>query len=259
MSLAVLHNSNLLADQAMTQAKLKAATAKTVDGAKLKAACQQMESLFVDMLWKEMRKTLSTDNLFSGGVGEQMFTSQLDQAYSDLATKQRSMGLADMLYQQMKPQSAPRPSGNLSGLLTKPGAGEDLAIPVDQARVSSTFGMRVHPVTGELKQHNGLDLAAPEGTPVAAAAAGQVVFAGEEDGYGNLVILEHPDGRRTYYGHLAEIMVSEGQKVSSGEQVATVGSTGLSTGPHLHFEVRDREGTPVDPWPAVAGSLASKV
>ena len=261
MSLSALQNSAMMAaDQAQSRARLRAASTSTVDAAKLKQACQQMESIFVGMLWKEMRKTLSNDSMLYGGIGEDIFTSQLDQAYSDLATKQRSMGLADMLYQQMKPQSAPRPSGNLAGGYKPSGAAAaDLAIPLAEARVTSTFGTRVHPVTGEVKQHDGLDLAAPEGTPVAAAAEGKVVFAGEEGGYGNLVIIEHADGRRTCYGHLAEIMVQENQKVTSGQQVATVGSTGISTGPHLHFEVRDKSGAAVDPWPAVAGSLGSKV
>ena len=259
MSLAALENSKLLADQAGIQAKLNSAVAKSGDDAKLKTACHQMEALFVDLLWKEMRKTLSNDTLLHGGIGEDIFTSQLDQTYSDLATKQRSMGLADMLYQQMKPQASPRPSGNLTGAYNKTTSSHDLSIPVDEARVTSTFGMRVHPISGELKQHNGLDLAAAEGTPVAAAADGKVVFSGEEDGYGNLVIIEHADGRRTYYGHLAEIMVQDGQQVAAGQQVATVGSTGQSTGPHLHFELRDQSGTPVDPWPAVAGKLGNKV
>ena len=180
MSLSALQNSAMMAaDQAQSRARLRAASTSTVDEAKLKDACRQMESVFVGMLWKEMRKTLSNDSMLYGGIGEDIFTSQLDQAYSDLSTKQRSMGLADMLYQQMKPQSVPRPSGNLAGGYKSSGAAASgLAIPLTEARVTSTFGTRVHPVSGEVKQHNGLDLAAPEGTPVAAAADGKVVFRG---------------------------------------------------------------------------------
>ena len=110
---------------------------------------------------------------------------------------------------------------------------------IGSAVVSSPFGWRLHPVMGTWLMHAGRDLAAPEGTPVVAALSGRVMSSGLAGGYGLAIEIEH-DGprRRTLYGHLSELYVKEGQVVRQGEVIGRVGSTGLSTGPHLHFEVR---------------------
>lgn len=115
---------------------------------------------------------------------------------------------------------------------------DGLLQPVAGARLSSKFGLRLDPFTGHPAFHNGVDLAAPEGTPVRAAASGTVVFRGHRGDYGNLVILRHEDGYETWYGHLKTISVRLNQTVDSGYVLGEVGSTGRSTGPHLHFEVR---------------------
>jgi murein DD-endopeptidase MepM/ murein hydrolase activator NlpD len=110
---------------------------------------------------------------------------------------------------------------------------------IGSAVMSSPFGWRLHPVMGTWLMHAGRDLAAPEGTPVVAALNGRVMSSGLAGGYGLAVEIEH-DGprRRTLYGHLSELYVKEGQVVRQGEVIGRVGSTGLSTGPHLHFELR---------------------
>jgi peptidoglycan hydrolase FlgJ len=113
-----------------------------------------------------------------------------------------------------------------------------LQMPVS-GRISSEFGNRFHPIDRKNKFHAGIDIAVARGTSVGAAAEGAVTFAGWKDGYGNLVIVKHPDGRETRYGHLASLSVSEGDEVVRGQQIALSGSTGKSTGPHLHFEVRE--------------------
>lgn len=113
-------------------------------------------------------------------------------------------------------------------------------------RISSNFGNRIHPIDKTMKFHAGIDIAAPKGTPIGSAAEGVVTFAGWRKGYGNLVIVEHPDGRTTRYGHAEKLFVNEGDIVSAGQKIASVGSTGKSTGPHLHFEVREN-GAAVDP------------
>ncbi len=120
-----------------------------------------------------------------------------------------------------------------------------LQMPVE-GRISSGFGTRFHPIDKKTKFHGGIDIAVPKGTPVGAAAEGIVKFAGWKGGYGNLVIIEHPDGTQTRYGHNDKLLVAEGQKISAGEKISLSGSTGKSTGPHLHFEVRIN-GKPVDP------------
>lgn len=113
-------------------------------------------------------------------------------------------------------------------------------------RVSSSFGYRVHPIFGVRKLHTGVDLAAGAGTPIVASATGRVVFAGWRGGYGRTVIVDHGGGVTTLYAHQSSLSVSQGQSVTRGQQVGRVGSTGYSTGPHLHFEVRVN-GSPVDP------------
>lgn len=120
--------------------------------------------------------------------------------------------------------------------------------PIPNGRISSRFGMRLDPFTGHPQFHNGVDLAAPEGTPVLAAAAGKVVFAGERDVYGLLVVLQHEDGYESWYGHLRTIRVRLNQMVPSGYVLGEVGTTGRTTGPHLHFEIR-RHGAARDPVP----------
>lgn len=120
-----------------------------------------------------------------------------------------------------------------------------LAMPV-AGRLTSGFGMRFHPVLGYSRMHQGLDLAAPFGAPIRAAATGTVSFAGWHGGHGNFVQLLHEGGTGTGYGHMSRIAVSPGERVEQGQVIGFVGSTGLSTGPHLHFEAY-RGGIAVDP------------
>ena len=114
---------------------------------------------------------------------------------------------------------------------------------VGEAFTSSGFGWRLHPVVGTWLMHAGRDFAAPEGAPVVASLSGKVVSSGLAGGYGITVVLEHNNPKqRTLYGHLSEIYVKSGQTVQQGEVIGRVGSTGLSTGPHLHFELRRPQG-----------------
>lgn len=130
---------------------------------------------------------------------------------------------------------------------------------IGSAITSSGFGWRLHPLLGAWLMHAGRDLAAPEGTPVVAALSGQVVSSGLAGGYGLAVEIEHTNPRRrTLYGHLSELFVRGGQNVRQGEVIGRVGSTGLSTGPHLHFELRlPQEGgwVAVDPGQLDPGGL----
>jgi murein DD-endopeptidase MepM/ murein hydrolase activator NlpD len=112
--------------------------------------------------------------------------------------------------------------------------------------VTSRFGLRYDPIDGKLRHHNGIDIAMPEGTPVASAAAGRVVFSGISSGYGNCVIIEHENGLTSLYAHNSLNLVKTGDVVDKNRVIALSGSSGRSTGPHLHFEVR-KDGVPVDP------------
>ena len=112
--------------------------------------------------------------------------------------------------------------------------------------VTSGFGPRIHPITGDRRFHTGIDLRAAEGAPIRAAAGGVIVDAGRRGGYGNTVEIDHGNGTTTLYAHASALLVEKGQRVEPGEPVALVGQTGQATGPHLHFEVR-RHDHPVDP------------
>ncbi|MDA7416880.1 peptidoglycan DD-metalloendopeptidase family protein [Xenophilus arseniciresistens] len=121
-----------------------------------------------------------------------------------------------------------------------------LASPVEFTRVSSGFAMRTHPILNTWRQHNGVDYAAPTGTPVRTVGDGVVDFAGRQNGYGNIVVVTHRNKQQTAYAHLSRIDVREGQSVSQGQTLGAVGATGWATGPHLHFEFRI-DGQPHDP------------
>ncbi len=145
----------------------------------------------------------------------------------ELATQQRAAGIA----------GGGESSGG-SGMFSWPVTGT----------ITSPFGWRSNPFGGAPEFHQGLDIAAPMGTTVTAAAGGTVIMAQWYGGYGNYILIDHGGGYSTGYGHLSAIYVSSGQSVQRGQAIGAVGSTGQSTGPHLHFEVRIA-GKPVDPAP----------
>ena len=120
--------------------------------------------------------------------------------------------------------------------------------PIEQMSLSSSYGMRVHPITGKLARHNGVDIPAPYGTPIYATADGIVGRAQRLGGYGNYVEIEHGNAIETRYGHMSSFVVQPGQQVKKGDVIGYVGSTGRSTGNHLHYEVRI-DGEPVNPMP----------
>ena len=122
-----------------------------------------------------------------------------------------------------------------------------MRIPIEFARLSSTFGMRKHPVLGRMRAHKGVDYAARSGTPIMAAGDGRVAFAGWKSGYGRAVIIDHGQGRSTLYGHMSAWgKYKQGQHVAQGSTIGYVGMSGLATGPHLHYEFRIR-GKQVNP------------
>jgi murein DD-endopeptidase MepM/ murein hydrolase activator NlpD len=139
-------------------------------------------------------------------------------------------------------EEARRRAEGIVGTTSAPGM---LAWPVS-GTITSPFGYRRNPFGGGMEFHQGLDIAAPMGTTITAAASGTVIQAGWYGGYGNFIVIDHGGGMATGYGHCSQIFVSAGQRVQKGQAIGAVGSTGASTGPHLHFEVRIN-GKPVDP------------
>lgn len=121
-----------------------------------------------------------------------------------------------------------------------------LIAPVN-GRVTSDFGWRFHPILGGTRMHTGVDIAAPHGTTIRAAAGGEVMYTGWRGAFGNTVIIDHGGDLYTIYGHCSGFLVRAGATVKQGQPIARVGSTGLSTGPHVHFEVQ-KNGAPIDPF-----------
>ena len=129
---------------------------------------------------------------------------------------------------------------------SKASADTEIGSPVREGRISSLFGMREDPFEGELRFHAGIDIAAPVGTPVRPVAAGRVIFSGSYQGFGRIIAIQHGKHMSSLYAHFEELRVAVGQLVHRETVLGVVGSSGRSTGPHLHFEVRVA-GTPVDP------------
>ena len=241
--------------------------------AELKKVAEEFEAVFIGQLLKIMRETIEESGLEGGGFGKTIYTELFDQEIALSMAKRGALGIGDIIYRSMTDNEAVidpesfaaasspgsgsfRPTPEKSNDLPLADATEarnEISIPIlpVNAPVSSAFGMRSDPFTGKPQFHKGMDLAAPAGTPVVAALPGKVTSVGYEPGYGNNVVVEHGDGLRTRYGHLASINVKVGDMVTSDDTLGKVGSTGRSTGAHLHFEVT-RMGRPIDPAEASA-------
>ena len=247
------------------------ASAKTGVGkchSDIKRTAQEFESLFVTYLLKVMRETIEEANVSESASGKSVYTELFDQEFARAVSQQRGLGIADLVMRGLKsvdPGTKPDQVGNAaspdrtyppqvpaSTSSDKEGTAgvPDFRLPI-QAPVSSGFGMRKDPFTHEPKFHKGLDIAAPAGMEVRAALDGEVVYSGYEPSYGNTVVVQHSGGLQTRYAHLGGINVRKGTLVSAEQVLGSVGSSGRSTGPHLHFEVL-RWGKPVNPQAAFA-------
>lgn len=247
-------------------ASLKEAAARG-DDKQLRKAAQQFESYFVQTMLKDMRKTTSIAGESSGGQAMDTWNSMFDQEVAGRISKGRGLGLADMIVRSMKENTpdeghahvlaARTYAGNLPTAVTAGPAhrsGWSWPLPGNEpGRVSSEFGVRHDPLHGRHSHHDGLDVAAPKGTPVLAMADGVVVSAGPRGSYGNFVEVRHQNGVVTRYAHQDRVDVKKGQRVRAGTQLGTVGSTGRSTGNHLHLEVRV-DGQSVDPYDFLRGA-----
>jgi len=261
------------------EALARKASAKGQDPEALRSAAREFESLFLHQLFKSMRQTVlkDEDSLLDAGMGGEMFTDMLDMEYAKQSAEQGGIGLAEIVAQQFgvemnDAQSAGSHAAPPVGLgrphapqglgvqrtlshravqaYTQQHITSEMQMPVDGGRISSRFGLRKLADDENARMHQGLDIAASEGTPIEAARGGRVVQAGWVRGYGNTVVLDHGDGQTTLYGHASELLVKVGDKVTAGAHIAKVGSTGHSTGPHLHFEVR-KDGRAQDPSKAL--------
>lgn len=167
----------------------------------------------------------------------------------DIVELPRANGPIFRAWTATRPWLAPGPAAGASA----PNTGAPAALP----RISSRFGPRADPFHRAARMHYGIDIPGRAGTPVYAAESGVVRFAGRAGGYGNLIEIVHPGGARTRYGHLAAILVPAGTQVARGAPIARMGSTGRSTGSHLHFELRTH-GRAVDPLPYLGDAAPAR-
>jgi murein DD-endopeptidase MepM/ murein hydrolase activator NlpD len=232
-------------------------------------AAKQLEAFFLRQLLAESRP--QGGGAIDGGFAGDTFKQMLDEAIADKMTSAGGVGMTELFAKQLgkatEVAAAPAtPVGNvpISNVPIRSAHGSDPLPPLDPlrpvadgtphfilpvaGRPSSGYGLRADPVRGGTVNHPGFDLAATTGTEVSAAARGTVVHAGPAGTYGNLVTLRHDSGFETRYAHLSAVDVTVGDTVEAGQDIGKVGTTGYSTGPHLHFEVR-HDGKPIDPAP----------
>ena len=217
----------------------------------IRAAAREFEAVFMHQVFKSMRATVPKEGLGDAGFGGEVFTDMLDQEYARMASTTGQLGLADTLAEQLgAPREAPPPPTAIRRVqaVRAYGSAGGWLRPVE-GPLSSGFGPRQ--LDGaEPRDHRGVDLAAPAGAPIRAAKAGTVAFAGPRGTYGDTVILDHGDGLTSLYAHARSVAVAVGDEVPKGAVIAEVGTTGRSTGPHLHFEIR-RDGEAIDPTAAL--------
>ncbi|HTE54144.1 MAG TPA: peptidoglycan DD-metalloendopeptidase family protein [Kofleriaceae bacterium] len=256
----------------------QAAAQKTAQAAKM------LEAYFLRRIMAEVRQS-SDGGLIKQGFGGEMFREMLDEALADRMAEGGGVGLAPIVEKQLGGDELAAAAGagktspaGLRALRTAYGAssvgaawraplggpvgavdpsapGKLWTMPVQAERISSGFGkIRFDPTSPTLtRTHKGLDMTASIGTPVAAARAGVVIRAGvSTGGFGNVVVVDHGNGVHSYYGHLSSVDIQVGQQVAAGTHIGKVGSTGRSSGPHLHFEVR-KDGVSIDPTIDIEG------
>ena len=193
------------------------------DSRSVSEVAQEFEALLLAYLLKTMRRSVESGGLFPKEAGHETYLEMMDQQLARSLARKQSLGIAELIEGQLK-----RENGSPKEV---PAATESPYRPV------SDMGWRRDPINGELRYHKGVDLAAPEGTPVPSLGGGKVVFSGWRRGYGNTVIVEDNQGTRVRYGHLKEALVRSGESVTANQILGRVGKTGRATGPHLHIEM----------------------
>jgi murein DD-endopeptidase MepM/ murein hydrolase activator NlpD len=232
-----------------------APAASSAQREKLTALAHQFESMLIVQMLRDMRRTVADEGEEGPGFGAATMNETVETELGNALSRAGGFGLADLMLRALDRQDlAERP--------TPPeDAGSGGSVPADALAIpagsrSSEFGWRADPINGQQRFHAGVDIRLAYGQDVRAAAGGRVVAAGEQHGYGLTVVVDHGQGVQTRYAHLSEATVAVGDLVDSGQLVARSGSSGRSTGPHLHFEVR-KDGRAVDPETAIQGFRAA--
>ncbi len=268
----------------MNLSRLEAPLVGALPNNQLEAAARQTAVQFEALFLNQLTAALNTksddeeDNVFSS-TGADMYKQMFSEQMAKIMSENGGIGIADTILRQLREKAATQSAAMeravaavqavKQGTTATPTAtmpSEVLQAEVSQSqeaapqlplegRITSAFGLRRDPLNGQQRQHHGVDIAAPVGTPIGATGAGKVVFAGRRGGYGNTIIIEQADGKQTLYGHADQLLAKVGDQITAGQVIATVGSTGRSTGPHLHFEVREN-GQPINPLTNFAKDFA---
>ena len=253
---------------------LESQKGQPVDPKKVAQLAQEFEAMLMLQMVRQMRQSISFDDEKEQGFGNETMTDTFDVEFSRYLAQNGGIGVGKMIQDAIAKQTGAAASSAADG--AEPAASTTpsplvaaaqaaavarsrsisdatLSMPLDGAKTTSGFGWRNDPLGAGRKFHAGVDLRAAYGTEVAAAAAGEVTFAGDQAGYGTTVVIRHGEGFETRYAHLASTDVQTGDTVQAGQSVGRVGNSGRSTGPHLHFEVR-RHGQQVDPTEVTGSS-----
>ena len=195
-----------------------------------KEIASQVQAMFMEVLIKSMEDTVEAE----GGLYGDSSTSDI---YRGMLRQELALAMSQDLDGPLVGQLEQAIRSRTTGVQAAEPTFKE-ALPV-KGTVSSPPGWRQDPITGEARYHRGTDIAAPNGTPIQAVTSGRVVESGTKGGYGNAVVIESDDGRTMLYAHNLVNHVKVGDRVRQGEVIAQVGSTGRSTGPHVHFEVTE--------------------
>lgn len=272
MSSANIASFDHAEDQKITglQGRFEKAAAQG-DHESIEKAAKQFEAYMLSNLFKTMYSGVEKSELSGNSFAQDTFMGM----FIDECTSQGSLGSQGIAAQIMKKYDAHQVAHTTKTLRSLENTATDPTIPFNDAivatateqqlmsrdeliqslvtmtnqleeSVSSDFGLRTHPIEHIKKFHAGIDYALPHGEPVKVPAAGTVSFAGNDGGYGKTVIVDHGHGLKTVYAHLSQVDVKVGEYLNKSEPLGKIGSTGISTGPHLHFEVRENN-KPIDP------------
>ncbi len=236
--------------------------------ARVRELAHEFEAMFLSQMLKQMRQSMALAGDEEGdGFGKAAFTETFDTELARHISAGGGIGIASVIMEAFERRSGERPEAvspttaptSLPVPVRRPAVPrverpvarpDDAGEPVALGPVSSAFGWRRDPINGQSRFHKGVDIKAAYGQAVPSVAPGRVVSAGTQGGYGLTVVVEHDSGIRTRYAHLSAVAVEPGEVVGRGQDVGRVGSSGRSTGPHLHFEVLE-DGRPVNPATAM--------
>ena len=209
--------------------------ADQVDKQRNQVVAQRNELELLTQKLKYQKSNIEAEAIAQENTIDRLKNDQLALAQAEDRLAEDSRRLSQIILAKVQPYS---------GYILPPGTGQLMYPTIGE--VTSNFGWRTHPILGTERFHAGIDFGADYGTLIYASERGRVIYADWYGGYGNSVIIDHGNGMTTLYAHCSELYVKDGDPVQKGQPIATVGSTGFSTGPHLHFELR-ANGEPIDP------------